>query len=208
MYLWFALLNFYFIINHLDIIIRPFFEEIKGIMYVRPFVGPSVCPSGSNTLQLLLHYWCLNHQTYMHDTPMHTDVGNVIEICLRLPVLKYFRFSDFTQKFLCELFKKLVKKLSVLLLVICNIYQTGFIIWLLDHPEIGNIDIGGGKCNFSLTILKENFLLLQLPINFSENSDARIGKHACMVPISIVIMATHLKKFPTSHFDLIQILVI
>ena len=37
-----------------------------------------------------------------------------------------------------------------------------------------NIDRGGGDCNFSLTILKENCLLLQLPINFSHTIDARI----------------------------------
>ena len=57
----------------------------------------------------------------------------------------------------------------------------------------GNIDEGGRECNFSLTILKENCLLLQLTINFSHTIDARIEKHACMVPLSIVIMATYLK---------------
>ena len=31
--------------------------------------------------------------------------------------------------------------------------------------ENGNIDGGGRECNFSLTIMKENCLLLQLPIN-------------------------------------------
>ena len=33
-----------------------------------------------------------NHQTYMHDTPMHTDGGNLFEIFLHLPVFKKFRF--------------------------------------------------------------------------------------------------------------------
>ena len=58
-----------------------------------------------------------------------------------------------------------------------------------------SIDGGGpgGECNFSLTILKENCLLLQLPINFSHTIDARIEKHACMVPLSVVIVATYLK---------------
>ena len=68
------------------------------------------------------------------------------------------------------------------------------------------IDGGGGECNFSLTILKENYLLLQLPINFSHTVDARIEKHACMVPISIMIVATYLSQ--TAHFDEIQISVI
>ena len=50
----------------------------------------------------------------MHDTPMHTDVGNVFEkylIFLRLPVFNNSDFSHFTPKmqFLCELFKKCVE---------------------------------------------------------------------------------------------------
>ena len=55
-----------------------------------------------------------------------------------------------------------------------------------------NIDGGGGECNYSLTILKEICLLLQLPINFSHT--------ACMVPLSIVIVATYLKFFSNRPF--------
>ena len=46
-----------------------------------------------------------------------------------------------------------------------------------------NIDGGDEERNFSLTILKESCLLLQLPINFSHTIDARTEKHACMVLI-------------------------
>ena len=46
-----------------------------------------------------------------------------------------------------------------------------------------NTDGGGVECNFSLTILKESCLLLQLPINFSHTIDTRTEKHACMVPL-------------------------
>ena len=78
-------------------------------------------------------------------------------------------------QFLCELLMKLFT-----IVLSCNFQIT---------LKNGNIDGRGGECNFSLTILKEKCLLLQLPINFS--IDARIEKHACMVPQSIVIMATH-----------------
>ena len=64
----------------------------------------------------------------------------------------------------------------------------------------GNIDAKWRKCNFSLTLFKENCLLLQLPINFSHTIDARIEKHACVIPLSIVIMATHLKFFSNFPF--------
>ena len=71
--------------------------------------------------------------------------------------------------------------------------------------ENGNIDGGGGgggvrEYNFSETILKENCLLvqlLQLPINFSHT---RIEKHAYIVSLNIVIMATHLKFFSNLPF--------
>ena len=64
----------------------------------------------------------------------------------------------------------------------------------------GNIDGGAGECNFSLKILKENWLLLHLPNNFSHTIDAWIEKHACMVPIRIVIMATYLQFISNSPF--------
>ena len=57
----------------------------------------------------------------------------------------------------------------------------------------GNIDGGGGECNFLLTILKENCLLLQLPINSSYTVDARITKPICMIPLCIQMLATCLK---------------
>ena len=62
----------------------------------------------------------------------------------------------------------------------------------------GNIGGGGTECNFSLTILNENCLLLQLPINSSHTIDARIEKHACMVPLSVVIMGSYV-KFVSNH---------
>ena len=40
---------------------------------------------------------------------------------------------------------------------------------------------------------EENCLLLQLPINISHTIDTRIEKHVCMVPLSVVIVATYLK---------------
>ena len=57
---------------------------------------------------------------------------------------------------------------------------TSYIKWVLScdfliTPENGNIDGGGGECNFSSTILKENCLKLQLPINFFHAID-----EACM----------------------------
>ena len=60
--------------------------------------------------------------------------------------------------------------------------------------ENGNIDggVGGGECNFSLTFLKENCWLLQLPSHSSYTFGARIEIHACIIALYIVIMATHL----------------
>ena len=54
---------------------------------------------------------------------------------------------------------------------------------------------GGGECNFSLTILKENCLLLQLPINFSYTVDARTTKPICMIPLYVQMLATYIWKF-------------
>ena len=52
-----------------------------------------------------------------------------------------------------------------------------------------------------IIILKENCLLLQLPINFSYTNNTRNGKHACMVPLSIMVMAIRLKFFPKLPFS-------
>ena len=60
---------------------------------------------------------------------------------------------------------------------------------------------------FLIDNFERNCLLLQLPINFYHTIDARIEKHACMVPLSIVIVATYLYS-PAAHFDKIQISVI
>ena len=107
-------------------------------------------------------------------------------------------------QFFCELFKTFVKHFKCMggggeshatyikRVLLCDFQIT------LKH---GNIDIdGGGGCYFSLTILKENCLLLQLPINFSHTIDARIEKHTCMVPLNIVIIATHLNFFSNFPF--------
>ena len=67
---------------------------------------------------------------------------------------------------------------------------------------------GGGECNFSLTILKENCLLLQIPINSSYTVDARITKPICMIPLCIQMLATYLKFSPSSSLEIIQILAI
>ena len=66
----------------------------------------------------------------------------------------------------------------------------------------------GRRMKFLIDNFERNCLLLQLPINFSHTIDARIEKHACMVPLSIVIVATYLCLSPTAHFDKIQISVI
>ena len=71
---------------------------------------------------------------------MHTDGGNVFEIFLRLPVLeKSVHNSDFRWG-------------KVPYIIYQRVLSHDFLITL----ENGNIDGGGGECNFSLTILKEN----------------------------------------------------
>ena len=50
-------------------------------------------------------------------------------------------------------------------------------------------------------------LLRLLPIHFSYTIDARIEEHACLVTLSIAIMATHFIFF-SIHIDLIHISVI
>ena len=110
-------------------------------------------------------------------------------------------------QFLCELFKKLVKFLKCMggshIQHISNRFcRVTFI--SSSKMEI-YIDGGGRECNYSLTILKENCLLLdQLLINFSHTIDAKIEKHACMHMVtgtlSIVIMATHFKIFTNIPF--------
>ena len=108
-------------------------------------------------------------------------------------------------QFLFEFLKKFVKNFSVrgksYATYIKRVLSCDFQITL----KKGNIDGGGGEDNFSLTILKENCLVLQLPINFSHTIDTRIKKHACTV---LLIVTTHLNFFPTFHVDIIQISVI
>ena len=88
-------------------------------------------------------------------------------------------------QFLCELFMKLFKNWSVYgggmsyASYIKRVLSCDFQIILKNR----NIDGGGGECNFSLTILKESCLLLQLSINFTHTIDARTDKHACMVSL-------------------------
>ena len=86
-------------------------------------------------------------------------------------------------QFLCELFMKLFKNLQVYggksyTSYFERVLSCDFQVTLKNR----NIDGGGGECNFSLTILKVNCLLLQLPINFSHTIDAtctcRIEKHS------------------------------
>ena len=73
------------------VFIPAFFEEKKGLcVTVR---HPSVCPSVR--LSVRQQFTSISSYTidaritkHMHDTPMHTDVDDVFEIFLRLPVLK------------------------------------------------------------------------------------------------------------------------
>ena len=80
-------------------------------------------------------------------------------------------------QFLYEIFENLKKKVygGSHMQHISN----GFYCVTLRSPSKMEILMeGAGDCNFSLTILKENCLFLQLPINFSHTIDARIEKHA------------------------------
>ena len=89
------------IILFLDILLSLHFQRRKGdyvlLFTVRPSVHPSVGPSvrlsvhpsisslpSTDTLLMLESPNLL----YMHDSPMHTDDGNVLEIFLHLLVLK------------------------------------------------------------------------------------------------------------------------
>ena len=128
---------------------------------------------------------------------MYLDVGNVFEIFLRLPVFFYNSyFSDFIQK--CNLSVNFSRnRLKFLKCMGGGSYTTYIKRVLSCYFQItlknGNIDGGGGECNFLLTILKENCLLLQLPINSSYTVDARITKPICMIPLCIQMLATCLK---------------
>ena len=52
--------------------------------------GLTLVPMESVSLRLYsdAYPYITNHQTYMHDTHMHTDGVNIFEIFLHLPVLK------------------------------------------------------------------------------------------------------------------------
>ena len=82
--------------------------------------------------------------------------------------------------FLSELFKKCITFLSVWgggghMQHISN----GFYHVTFRSPSKVEILMGGGRlCNFTLTILKKNRLLLELRINFSHTIHARNKKHA------------------------------
>ena len=136
----------------------------------------------------------------MHDTPMHTNVGNVFGNFFQF--WNNSDFSDFTQKcnFSVNYLRNWIQCLKCLegshMQHISNRFSDVTFIIL----ENGNIDGGGRECHFSLTILNENCWLLSLRIDFSSTIDARIEKHECMVPLSIVIMATHLKFFSNLPF--------
>ena len=77
--------------------------------------------------------------------------------------------------------------------VIYIIYQTGFIMWLSDHPH-------KWKYRWRGRILKENCLLLQFTSTFSCTIDARITKLICMIPQCIQMVATYLKFFYDFQF--------
>ena len=90
-------------------------------------------------------------------------------------------------QFLCEFFTTSVKKIGKKKKCVGGshiqhkskqVFSCDFQITLKNR----NMDGGGGECNFSLTILKENCFLLQLPIDFSHTIDARIEKHGCIIP--------------------------
>ena len=63
----------------------------------------------------------------------------------------------------------------------------------------GNIDVGGGECNFTLTIFF-NCLLLQLPIKSSYIVYARITKPIYMIPLYIQMLVKYLKFFYVFQF--------
>ena len=151
-------------------------------------------PSREADCTIFMMVSCMSRRTAREaDTPSLNHPGEVLSIGYPLILLQ-------NAISLWIIHVIVLKDLSVWRKVICIIYQTGFIIWLPDHLQKSKYWRRGRRMQyiFSLTILKENCLLLQLPIIFSHTFDNKCEEHACMVPLSVVFVATYL-KFVSNH---------
>ena len=74
--------------------------------------------------------------------------------------------------------------------VIYIIYQQGFIMWLSDHPQKSKYWWRGRRMQFLIDNFERKLFVTSVT---HHTIDARIDKHACMVPLSVVIVATYLK---------------
>ena len=188
------------------------FRRKKGdyVLPFRPSVRPSTSslPASSPTLLMLespnlyawypydyrwwQHIW--NHQTYMHDTPMLTDGGNIFEIFHYFQFWNYSDFIDFTPY--CNFSGNLSRNWFKFFKCMggCHIHHisNGFYCMTFRSPL-------KWKYRWRGRILKENCLLPQF-ISISYTIDARITKPMCMMSLCIQMVAMYLKFFYIFQF--------